>query len=172
MTTTRSPVKRLSLLGIFTALAMIFSYLETLLPLPLPLPGFKLGLCNVVVLLCAYTLGLPSAAALSLLRVFLTALLFGNVTSFFFSLTGALFALASLVVCKKLLGKRISFVGASVFSAAAFNTGQIAAACCLYTTLSLLSYLPALLCASVLLGGIIGLLLNLLSGRLSHLFSF
>ena len=95
---TRLQGKRLAFLGVFLALAMIFSYLEHLLPIPMPIPGFKLGLCNVIVLFVAYRMGLFDGAVLSLARVLLSALLFGNPTGFFFSLFGALNALAKFMI--------------------------------------------------------------------------
>lgn len=166
MTTTSWRVKRLSHLALLTALALIFSYLESLVPLPMMLPGFKLGLCNVVVLFCAYRLSLWDAAILSLVRVLVTALLFGNVTGFLFSLFGAIFAFLAIVFAKTLLLKQLSFVGVSVLSAAAFNFGQILAASLLYASVSVFSYLPLLLVASAVFGGAVGLLLNLIFDRL------
>ena len=165
-TTTSWRVKRVSSLGLLTALALILSYLESLLPLPVMLPGFKLGLCNVVVLFCAYRLSLWDAAVLSLIRVLVTSLLFGNITGFLFSLFGAVLAFVAIVLAKTLLSKSLSFVGVSVLSAAAFNLGQILAAALLYTSFSVFSYLPLLLVASAVFGGAVGFFLNLIFDRL------
>lgn len=159
-------VKRVSTLGLLTALALILSYLESFLPLPMMLPGFKLGLCNVVVLFCAYRLSLVDAAILSLIRVVVTSLLFGNLTGFVFSLFGAFFAFLAIVFAKTLFSKYLSFVGASVLSAAAFNLGQILAAALLYSSVSVFSYLAPLLVASAVFGGAVGLLLNFIFDRL------
>ena len=166
MKTTSWRVRRLASLGLLTALALILSYLESLVPLPLMLPGFKLGLCNSVVLFCAYRLSLWDAALLSLVRVLTTALLFGNLTGFLFSLFGAFFAFLAIVCAKTLLSQKLSFVGVSVLSAAAFNFGQILAASLLYASLSVFSYLSLLLVASAVFGGVVGLLLNLMFDRL------
>ncbi len=167
----RSRAEKLAYTGLLTALALIFSYLESFLPPPLPLPGFKLGLGNLVVLFAAYFLSLPHAALISLLRVLVTGLLFGSPTGFFFSLSGAAFAFLTLIFSKKILGKRVTFIGVSALSAAAFNTGQLLAASLLYQSLSLLGYLAALLAASAILGALTGCLLNLSAGRLARLFS-
>ena len=158
--------KRVSMLGLLTALALILSYLESFLPLPMMLPGFKLGLCNVVVLFCAYRLSLYDAAILSLTRVLVTALLFGNLTGFVFSLFGASFAFLAIAFAKTFFSKHLTFVGVSVLSAAAFNLGQILAASLLYATLSVFSYLSLLLVASAVFGGVVGFLLNLSFDRL------
>jgi len=167
-TTTSWRVKRVSALGLLTALALILSYLESLLPLPLMLPGFKLGLCNIVVLFCAYRLSLGDAAILSLIRVLVTSFLFGNITGFLFSLFGAFFAFLAIVLSKMLLSKQLSFVGVSVLSAAAFNFGQILAASLLYASLAVFDYLPLLLVASAIFGGAVGLLLNLIFDRMKE----
>ena len=169
MKTTFLRAERLAYLGLFTALALVFSYLEHLLPLPLPLPGFKLGLCNLVVMFCAFRLSLWDAALLSFLRVLLTALLFGGVTSFLFSFFGATLAFLSLVFSKKLLYGKLSFIGVSALSAAAFNIGQLLAASLLYHSFAPFSYLAILLVASVVLGSALGLLMNLLANRLTLL---
>ena len=161
-------VRRLALLGLLTALALILSYLESFLTLPLALPGFKLGLCNVVVLFCAYRLSLFDAALLSLTRVLATSLLFGNITGFLFSLFGAVLAFAAIVFAKTLLAEKLSFVGVSVLSAAAFNFGQILAASLLYASLAVFDYLPWLLVASAIFGGAVGLLLNLIFDRMKE----
>ena len=159
-------VNRLARLGLFTALALILSYLESFLPLPLPLPGFKLGLCNIVVLFCAYSLSLCDALVLSMVRVFVMSLLFGNLTGFLFSLFGAVFAFLAIVFAKKTLSSKLSFVGVSVLSASAFNIGQIVAASVIYQSLLLFDYLPLLLVASAVFGCAVGLLLNLVYDRL------
>lgn len=168
---TPSRAESLARTGALAALALLFSYLESLFPLPLPLPGFKLGLGNVVVLFAAFFLSLPHAAVLSLLKILVSALLFGNPISLLFSLFGSFFSFLTLIASQKLLrGGKITFVGASVLSAAAFNAGQILFASLLTKSPALLFYLPALLLASLVLGGTVGLLLNLLSSRLARLF--
>lgn len=166
MKTTSWRAKRLSSLGLLTALALILSYLESILPLPVMLPGFKLGLCNVVVLFCAFLLSLWDAALLSLVRVVVTSLLFGNITSFLFSLFGAALAFLAIALAKTFLSNKLSFVGVSVLSAAAFNVGQILAASLLYASFSVFSYLSLLLVASAIFGGVVGLLLNLIFDRI------
>lgn len=166
MKKTLSRAERLAYLGVFTALALLLSYLEHLLPLPLPIPGFKLGLCHLVVLFAAYFLTLLDAALLSFVRVIVSALLFGNITSFLFSLTGTFLSFFAIVFAKKVLKGSVSFIGASALSAAAFNVGQILAAAFLYAGLSVFGYLPLLLIASALFGGVVGLLLNLVALRL------
>ena len=158
--------RRICLDALLCGLAMMLSYLEVLLPLQalLPLPGFRLGLANVVVLAVFCLLSPWDAAIVSFVRIFLMGVLFGSVTSFYFSLLGGFCAFLMLLLLKT-MGKRCSFVGASILSAAAHNTGQILAAVTLFGVTLIPSYLPVLLFASVFFGGLIGMLLNLLMPR-------
>ncbi len=146
---------------------MMLSYLEVLLPLGLwiPLPGFRLGLANFAVTAVFFLLSPVDAAAVSLVRIALMSLLFGSVTSFWFSILGGIFAYLMLLFCAK-FARRCSMIGVSVLSAAAHNCGQILAATALFGTGLILSYLPWLLIASVVCGGTVGVLLNLTVPRL------
>ncbi len=160
-------VRRIALDAMLIALAMMLSYLEVLLPLQalLPLPGFRLGLANVVVMLTFCLLSPVDAAIVSGVRILLMGLLFGSATSLYFSFLGGLLAFLTLLLLRP-IQKRISFVGVSILCAAAHNLGQILAAVTLFGVSLLLSYLPMLLIASVIYGGIVGVLVNLLAPRL------
>lgn len=158
--------RRLCVDAIFVAGAMILSYLEFLLPLGaiVPLPGFRLGLANILVLLSFCLCSPIDAAVISATRILLSALLFGSVTSLWFSAMGGCFSFLALLFAAHFL-KKCSFVGASVLSAAAHNCGQIAAAMILFGADLATTYLPLLLLASIVYGGITGALLNLLIVR-------
>ena len=78
-----------TLYAVLIALAMVFSFLETLIPPVFALPGMRLGITNVVVLTALYLMGWKSSVLINLVRVLLVALLFGNTVSFWFSLAGA-----------------------------------------------------------------------------------
>ena len=161
-------VKRLALDAAFLALAMGLSYLEFLIPVAsfVPLPGFRLGLANLVVMLAFFLLTPLDAAIVSALRILLSGLLFGSVTSLYFSAMGGLFSFLVLLLLY-LLRAKCSFVGASILSASAHNCGQIVAAMTLYGALVARSYLPYLLLASIFYGGLLGFLANLLLRRLT-----
>lgn len=163
--------RRIALDAMLVAFAMMLSYLEVLLPLQamLPLPGFRLGLANVVVTVVFCLLSPIDAAVVSFMRILLMGVLFGSLTSFYFSLMGGALAFLALLLLS-FIGRRCSFLGASVLSAAAHNTGQILAAVTLFGSSLISSYLPVLLLASVVYGGIVGILLNLLVPRLAALF--
>ena len=154
--------RRICLDALLIAVAMMLSYLEVLLPLNalIPLPGFRLGLANLAVLLVFCLISPVDAAVVSFVRILLMGLLFGSATSLYFSALGGLFSFLMLISLSK-FGKRCSFLGASVLCAAAHNCGQITAAVTLFGTSVILSYLPVLLIAAVICGGIVGSLLNL-----------
>ena len=160
-------VRRLSIDAMLCVLAMMLSYLEAVLPLNLlvPLPGFRLGLANVAVVAVFCLLTPVDALAVLSVRILLMGLLFGSPTSLYFSAMGGLFSFAVLMLAKH-FGKKCSFVGVSILCAAAHNTGQIIAAVTLFDPALITTYLPMLLIASVVYGGIVGILLNLLLPRL------
>ena len=159
--------RRLTLDAALLALAMGLSYLEYLLPIAsiLPLPGFRLGLANLVVMLAVCLLSPLDAAIISALRILLSGLLFGSVTSLYFSALGGLLSYLVLLLLYFLKAK-CSLIGISILSASAHNAGQILAASTLYGALVARSYLPYLLLASIFYGGLLGLLSNLLLHRL------
>lgn len=156
--------------ALLIALSMMLSYLEVLLPLTawIPLPGFRLGLANVVVL-AVFCLRSPvDAAIVSSARILLMGLLFGSATTLYFSAMGGLFSFLTLILLSK-IGKRCSFLGVSVLSAAAHNCGQITAAVTLFGSSLIASYLPWLLIAAVVYGATVGLLLNLSIPRIRRI---
>lgn len=157
--------------AIFCAAAMMLSYLEVLLPLNLlvPIPGFRLGLANVAILLVFCLISPLDAGVVSLLRILLMGVLFGSVTSLWFSFLGGLLSYLVLFLLSK-VGKRMSFFGVSVLCAAAHNTGQVIAAGAIFGWGLIYSYLPALLFASAIYGGVVGVILNLLLPRLAPRF--
>lgn len=152
----------------FLCAALMFSYLETLFPLSLlvPLPGVKLGLANVLITAVFFWYSPLDAGVVSALRVAIAALLFGTVTSFFFSALGGLFAYLALWLCRFFLCRFCSYVGISVLAAAAHQLGQITAAVWLFRSAAPLAYLPVLLAVATVTGAVTGLLLNLMAPRL------
>ena len=161
--------RRICVDAMLCAAAMLLSYLEVLLPLNalIPLPGFRLGLANVAVVAVFCLISPTDAAVVSGVRFSLMALLFGTVTSFWFSFMGALLSFLMLLLLRT-AGKKCSFIGVCVLCAAAHNTGQIMAAVTIFGTALIPSYLPLLLLASVVYGSVVGVLLNLLLPRLER----
>lgn len=164
--------RRLTLDAALVTAALMLSYLEILIPFDalIPLPGFKPGFANLVTVLAFVLLSPIDALAVSLIRVGLTGLLFGSWTSLFFSFSGALLTFCALLLSRVLL-RRCSYLGVSVFCAAAHNIGQVLAATVLFGPAVPLSYLPYLLCAAAGSGSLTGILLNLTVPRLGRRFA-
>ena len=135
--------------GLLTALALVLSYLESLVP-PLGVPGVKLGLPNLAVVFALYRLGFKDACAISLVRVVLVALLFGNGAALAYSIAGAALSLALMGLLKR-TGK-FSSVGVSVAGGVAHNAGQILVAMALLETSRLAWYLPVLWISGMIAG--------------------
>ena len=145
---------RMALYGMMTALAFLFGYVESLIPIHFGAPGVKLGLANLAAIVSLYLLGGAAAAGISLVRVILTGFTFGNLSMMLYGLAGAALSLLVMSILKKT--DRFGCVGVSVAGGAAHNIGQIAVACLVLESASLLYYLPALLAAGTAAGCVIG----------------
>ena len=148
--------KTTALIGVCIALAMILSYIELLIP-PLysAIPGIKMGLSNIVIVFLLYRFGSGYAFAVSILRVVLVSLLFGNVMALMYSLAGAVLSLIVMIVLRKL--KFLSTVGVSVAGAVAHNVGQVLMAMLLLDTTELGYYMVVLVVTGTISGTLIGL---------------
>lgn len=155
--------RRVALTGLLIALALILSYLESLVPLSFAMPGVKLGLPNIAVVFALYRLRTRTAAAISLLRVALVALLFGSALSLAYSAAGAVCAFAVMWLLKR--SGRFGCTGVSVAGAVAHNLAQVGAAAVLLRTAALAWYLPVLCLSGTAAGVCIGLLAALLVRR-------
>ena len=122
--------KRISVSAMLIALALLFSYLERMIPLfvVVPIPGIKLGLANIITIFAIFYLDLRTAVLITVLRCVLANLLFGTMVSMIFALSGALLALAVMAILKTWHDKYFTVVGISAAGAAAHNIGQMAAA--------------------------------------------
>lgn len=155
--------KRLVLLAMLTAVAMILSYVESLLP-SVGIPGVKMGLANIAVIFALFRFGWKEAVALSLVRVVLVSLLFGSIGAMLYSLAGAVLSLAVMALLRRT--DRFSTVGVSVAGGVAHNAGQILMAMLILQTRQLLGYLPVLAVAGIGGGILTGLAAALLIRRI------
>ena len=155
--------KRLVLLAMLTAVAMILSYVESLLP-SVGIPGVKMGLANIAGIFALFRFGWKEAAALSLVRVVLVSLLFGSVGAMLYSLAGAVLSLAVMALLRRI--DRFSTVGISVAGGVAHNAGQILMAMLILQTKQLLGYLPVLAVSGIAGGVLTGLAAALLIRRI------
>ncbi len=155
---------KISYLGLMIALAFIFSYVEYLIPLNIGIPGAKAGLPNIVIVTALYTAGPAIAFALSIVRVLLVGLTFGNVSMMVYSMAGAILSFAVMVIAKK--SGKLSITGVSVIGGVFHNIGQIIVAMFVLETNSLIYYLPFLIIAGTAAGVIIGILAALVTKRI------
>ena len=123
----RRAAPRAAVYGMLIGLAFILSYLEAILPLPVPVPGVKLGLANLVTVVGLYTVGTAGTAAVSLLRIVLVGLTFSNTFSMLYSLAGGALSLLLMVIAKKL--GRFDQTGVSVIGGVGHNIGQVSLLC-------------------------------------------
>lgn len=144
---------RVAFLGLFTAFAMILSFVESQIPTFVAIPGIKLGLPNIAIIMILYKFGIKEATVVSLLRVLLTSLLFGSVVSMLYSIAGAVLSLFAMILLKKFL----AIVTVSVIGGVCHNIGQIAVAIFVTSTSELMYYLPVLIISGVIAGIVIGL---------------
>ena len=152
-------------LSLLVAAAMILSYVESLIPPLAAVPGVKIGLSNIATVFALYTLGAPCAVCVSLVRVCLSALLFGNFVGFIYSLTGAVFALAVMILLKRIAC--FSTVGVSVAGGVFHNAGQVIAAAIVMDSPAIVYYLAPLAVSGTIAGVAVGLAGGLLAARLS-----
>ena len=158
-----SKARRVALYGMLTALAFILSYVESLVPVTAGIPGVKLGLANLVVVIALYTLDLKGAFVISVVRIVLSGLTFGGLFSMLYSLAGGLFSFAVMAILsrKKVFGT----VGVSVCGGVAHNIGQLLVAMAVLETESVWYYFPVLLISGSVAGVLIGLLGGWMTGR-------
>ena len=148
--------KNIALLGMCTAIAMVFAYVEVLLP-PLftAVPGIKLGLPNIAIIFVLYRFGTPQAAAVSFVRIVAVSLLFGNPMTFAYSVAGGVLSLFVMALLKKT--DMFSTVGVSVAGGVLHNVGQILMAMLLLDTSELGYYLIVLAITGTVSGVLVGL---------------
>lgn len=147
---------KVAVFGVFTSLALILSYVELLIPINFGIPGMKLGLANLLVVILLYK-GCPrDALLLSVIRILLSGLIFGNMFSIFYSLGGGLLSLAVMVFLKKT--GQFTVAGISIGGGASHNVGQLLVSMFVVQTYQVGYYLPVLLIAGVITGAVIGIL--------------
>ena len=152
--------RKIALCAMLMALAMIFSYVEALIPINFGVPGIKLGIANLIVVIGLFFLPPAEVLMISIARILLMGYLFGNGMSILYSLSGGLLSFFVMLLLKKIKG--FSMTGVSIAGAVAHNVAQICVAAYVVQNTKLFYYLPVLLIAGVITGTLIGIL----SGRI------
>lgn len=151
-------------LGIFSALAIIFGYVETLIPVFAGIPGIKLGLANLAVLFILMKYTWREAIVVSVIRILVIGFMFGNMFSIVYSLAGAALSLTVMTLLKKYAD--FSIMGVSVAGGVSHNIGQLIIAMCIVENTSLVYYGPVLMVSGVVTGLMIGWLTSEVSKRI------
>lgn len=155
---------KVALSAILAALALIFSYIEAILPLSVGIPGVKLGIANLVVIIALYVLGFKYAMAVNVLRILVAGLLFNGAFGAMYAMAGGVLSLIIMYLLKKT--NLFSTVGISMAGGVAHNLGQLLVAALIVSTMKLFYYFPVLLFSGMISGILIGIVASLILKRL------
>lgn len=150
-------IKRMTLSAILTAVSIILHFVEGMFAIPVPIPGIKLGLSNIVSLVALYLFGPVDAFVILLLRVFMTSFLYSGFSSLIFSIAGGILSVAAMSLIWKLREKGFSIISASVAGGVFHNIGQILAAVLVMRTTAVFYYLPVLVVSGIATGVLTGI---------------
>lgn len=152
--------KDVAVIGVLAAFGAILSYIEAILSFSTGIPGVKIGLANIAVVVALYMYGSKNAFMINIVRIIVVGLLFGNAFSMVFSAAGAIISFVVMVLFKKT--NRFSILGVSTVGGVAHNIGQIMIAALVVDSYSVIYYMPALFIAGIITGVIIGIVSKLL----------
>ncbi len=155
--------RRIARMGMLTSLSLLLSYVESLLPSFFTIPGIKLGLANTAVVFALYTLPFTDALLVSVMRVLISSLLFGNVLSLVYSFSGALLSISVMALMKR---TGMSVQAVSITGGIVHNTAQLLVAVAVVRSTALSYYLPFLLISGAITGFAIGEASSLILTRL------
>ena len=158
--------KKTAQLGVYIALAMILSYVESLIPFSFGVPGIKLGLTNVVTVIMMYTYGIPGALGVAVLRAVLSGFMFGNAFSIIYSVAGCVLSFIFMYILKKT--NHFAIISVSAAGGVMHNVGQLIVAANVVKTYSVIYYALVLIIAGVFTGIIIGIVSDEIVKRIGN----
>lgn len=156
--------KTIATTSMFATLALIFSYIEAILPFSLGIPGVKLGLANFVIIVALYKMNFKYAFFINLIRITISGLLFSGVFGMFYSLSGGLLSLLIMYLLKRT--QMFSMVGVSMAGGVAHNLGQLLTASLIVSNFKMFFYFPVLMFSGLLTGILIGILSYIISDKI------
>ena len=162
-----SKSKKVAVFALCTALAFTLSFLETLIPINIGVPGVKIGLANLVVVAALYLLDKKEAFAVSMIRILISGLLFSGAFSLLYSFTGGILSFFVMLLAMK--SKKLSILGVSILGGAVHNIGQIIVAAIVMHTPRIVYYLPVLLISGTAAGIIVGIISAIAVERLKRI---
>lgn len=159
---------KLSVLSMFTAFALILSYVESFIPV-VGIPGARIGLANIAIIIVLYTVGVKEAMIVNAVRILLAGFMFGNLFSIFYSFAGAIFSIVGMYLLKKTDKFNISSV--SIIGGVFHNIGQLIVASIVVKTYSIIYYIPILIIFGLVTGIAIGIVSNIIMKRTATILS-
>lgn len=159
-------MRKIIFLSLLTTLSLVISLFESIIPLPIPVPGAKLGLSNIVILVTLICFGFKETLVVSILKSFLQVLVAGNLSSLPYSLTGTIFSAIVMALSYRYLLGKLSLIGISELGAFAFNIGQILVASLVLNNFKIFTYLPFLTFIGIFTGYFVGLSSKFVSRKL------
>ena len=147
--------RNVAMYGMLIALAFILSYIESIIPIPVPIPGIKIGLANLVVVTALFLMGPKQAFMMSMIRIVLVGFTFGNLSTMIFSFGGGLLSWLIMTIAKR--WNKFSVTGVSILGAISHNAGQILIAVWVVNSGVLIYYLPFLIISGLVTGAVIGI---------------
>ena len=149
--------RKLIYLSLLSAIGIVLGLFESVIPLPIAIPGARLGLSNIVVLVCIVSIGYKEGFFVSIFKTVILALVTGAVSSFFFSMGGAILSSVSMILVHKFLKKHLSLIGISEIGSFFHNLGQVLVASLIMKTTAIFAYLPILVILGIFTGFFVGL---------------
>lgn len=161
-------LNKIIFVSLLVAIGLALSVLESSIPLPVAIPGARLGLSNMVILVSLIIFGFKEAFTISVLKSVLLMLVTGNVSSFFYSIAGAILSSIVMYLVYKYMSKFFSLIGVSIWGAVAHNIAQVGVASLILSNIRVFSYLPVLLLLSLFTGYFVGLSAIYISNSLKN----
>lgn len=166
---TTSKTTKMIFIALIVAQALVLHVLEGMIPVPIGIPGAKLGLANVFSIISLFILGFQSTLIVVILRVALATMFGGTLSSFMFSLSGGILSLVMMFLVKTLLKDKVSIIGISGAGAVSHNIGQLLVASYIVRNFSVMLYLPVMTFIGIGTGIFIGIAANYIIGHMSKI---
>lgn len=164
MKTRRLEAKNIAIMGLCLCLALILSYVEALIPFNIGIPGIKLGLANLAIVFVFYYVGNWQGAVINILRVLLSGLIFGNMYSIIYSMSGAILSTIVMLLVKNF--SSLSPISVSAAGGVTHNIGQLVAAALTVENIRILYYIPVLVVSGIVFGALVGVVVYQILRRL------
>ncbi len=159
-------MKKIIFISILTCLSLVISLFENIIPIPIPVPGVKLGLSNIVILVTLVNIGFKESLIVSTLKSILLVLVTGSVASFPYSFISSIFSSTTMAVAYKFFNNRLSLIGVSEIGAFSFNVGQILVASIVLNNFKIFTYLPLITFSGIFTGYFVGISSMYISDKL------